>query len=119
MMMYRITTIFCLLLSQVDAFSVVVGSQTTLRSLKSSSATALYSTEAGQKTVPIILNGQNIDLTPALQEYVTKRIGGTLQKLANTGSVRECDVVLSVSKNPKVCRLFLFVSLVFGFICSI
>jgi len=53
--------------------------------------------------VPIVLNGQNIELTPALVEHVNKRIGATLSKLANNGAVRECDVVLSVNKNPKVC----------------
>jgi Sigma 54 modulation protein / S30EA ribosomal protein len=67
----------------------------------------LYSTAAedqsATKTFPIILNGQNIELTPALEEYVNKRIGGILKKLATSNSVRECDVVLSVNKNPKVC----------------
>jgi len=52
--------------------------------------------------LPIILNGQNIELTPALVDHVNKRIGSTLSKLANNGAVRECDVVLSVNKNPKV-----------------
>jgi ribosome-associated translation inhibitor RaiA len=66
----------------------------------------LHSTAEDQSsttTVPIILNGQHIDLTPALVEYVNKRIGGILKKLASSGSVRECDVVLSVNRNPKVC----------------
>lgn len=54
--------------------------------------------------VPIILKGQNIELTAALVEHVNKRIGGTLGKLASGGAVTECDVVLSVSKNPRVCN---------------
>ena len=57
--------------------------------------------------LPIILNGQNIELTPALVDHVNKRIGSTLSKLANNGAVRECDVVLSVNKNPKVRRVSL------------
>jgi len=52
--------------------------------------------------VPIVLSGKNIDLTPALVEYVNKRIGGNLNKLASTGNIRECEVHLSVSKNKKV-----------------
>jgi hypothetical protein len=37
-------------------------------------------------------------------EYVNKRIGGVVQKLsADSGIVKECNVILSVSKNPKVC----------------
>lgn len=64
--------------------------------------TTLFSTEADQETVPIILNGQNIELTPALEDYVNKRVGGIINKLGKSGSVKECDVVLSVNKNPKV-----------------
>jgi hypothetical protein len=52
--------------------------------------------------VPIIIDGRNIEVTPALEDYVNKRIGGTLSKLSSNGAVRECDVILSVSKNPKV-----------------
>lgn len=51
---------------------------------------------------PILLSGVNLDLTPALEAYVDKRIGNILSKLAKNGAVRECDVVLSVNKNPKV-----------------
>lgn len=51
---------------------------------------------------PIIVNGQNIDLTPALIDHVNKKIGAPLKKLATHGAVTECDVILSVNKNPKV-----------------
>lgn len=51
---------------------------------------------------PIIVNGQNIDLTPALVDHVNKKIGAPLKKLASHGAVTECDVILSVNKNPKV-----------------
>jgi Sigma 54 modulation protein / S30EA ribosomal protein len=60
------------------------------------------SLRATPETVPIIINGQNIALTPALVDYIHKRIGTTLAKLST--AVRECDVVLSVHKNPKVRR---------------
>lgn len=52
--------------------------------------------------VPVVVKGQNIELTPPIVDYVNKRIGGTLSKLSSNGAVRECDVILSVSKNPKV-----------------
>ena len=59
--------------------------------------------------ITIVLNGRNIDLTPALSDYVDKKIGGPLRKLSKGGVVRECDVHLSVNKNPKVswCLLLL------------
>jgi len=53
------------------------------------------------KEINLILNGNNIELTPALSEYVEKRIGSPLRKLGG-GIVREVDVHLSVYKNPKV-----------------
>jgi hypothetical protein len=52
--------------------------------------------------VSLVITGNNIDLTPALQDYVEKRIGTILNKLGSGGIVRECDVHLSVCKNPKV-----------------
>ena len=55
-----------------------------------------------EQDVNLVVNGNNIDLTPALQDYVEKRIGGLLRKLGGGGIVRECDVHLSVYKNPKV-----------------
>jgi putative sigma-54 modulation protein len=49
----------------------------------------------------LVVTGTNIELTSALQEYVEKRIGGLLDKIGR-GIVRECDVHLSVNKNPSV-----------------
>jgi Sigma 54 modulation protein / S30EA ribosomal protein len=130
-MMIRTTTtsiavlLLCFTASYIDAFTTLTNhvqrslvsskndivQPTTLTTTKSDkSNTILYSTAAEDqsvtKTIPIILNGQNIELTPALEEYVNKRIGGILKKLSSSNSVRECDVVLSVNKNPKVCMCF-------------
>lgn len=55
--------------------------------------------------ITLVVEGKNIEVTDALSEYVDKRIGNTLEKLSGDGSVRECDVILSVSKNPKVRRM--------------
>lgn len=52
--------------------------------------------------INLILNGNNLELTPALNDYVEKRIGSPLRKLGGGGIVREVDVHLSVYKNPKV-----------------
>jgi ribosome-associated translation inhibitor RaiA len=53
----------------------------------------------------LVITGNNIDLTDSLESYVEKRIGGLLEKLGN-GVVQECDVHLSVCRNPKVSKLF-------------
>ena len=70
------------------------------------SASALSMSSETTNDVNLVLNGKNIELTPALSDYVDKRIGGPLRKLASGGVVRECDVHLSVNKNPKVCFVF-------------
>jgi hypothetical protein len=53
---------------------------------------------------PIAISGINVHITPALDEYVHKRIGKVLSKFSGS-IITECDVVLSVSKNPKVRRI--------------
>ena len=57
---------------------------------------------SAEADVGMTITGNNIDLTPALQEYVEKRIGRPLNKLGGDGIVRDCEVHLSVYKNPKV-----------------
>jgi len=64
--------------------------------------TALAVSAADSDTIPLVVSGTNIELTDALVDYVNKRIGGNLNKLSSNGAIRECDVHLSVNKNPKV-----------------
>ena len=69
--------------------------------------TPLFSTteeDAAVTGVPLVVEARNIELTDALMAHVQKRIGGPLKKLSGNGQVTECDVILSVSKNPKVRR---------------
>ena len=63
---------------------------------------ALQMSSEIDSNVALVVTGNNIDVTTSLQEYVEKRIGGPLKKLGGDGIVRECDVHLSVYKNPKV-----------------
>lgn len=62
----------------------------------------MSSTETTETNVPIIINGKNIELTPALTDYINKKMSANLNKLANNGAIRECDVQMFVNKNPKV-----------------
>lgn len=71
-------------------------------STSSPSTTAIFMSESVDTTTNLVLTGNNIDLTPALEEYAQKRIGGLLDKLGSGGLVRECELHLSVSKNPSV-----------------
>ncbi len=52
--------------------------------------------------VPITITGDNVDLTPALSDYVNLKVDRTLGKLSSVSGVSHCDVYLTVNKNPKV-----------------
>lgn len=52
--------------------------------------------------VPITISGDNIDLTPALSDYVNEKVERTLGKLSAVAATTHCDVFLTVNKNPKV-----------------
>jgi len=53
-------------------------------------------------TAPIIVTGNNVEVTEALQDYVNKKMERTLGKFSSRGAVIECDVNLVVNKNKKV-----------------
>lgn len=57
----------------------------------------MSSTEA----VSYVITGNNIDVTPALNEYVSTKLDKIVGKIS-TSAINECDVHLTVNKNPKV-----------------
>lgn len=63
-----------------------------------STSTALQSSVE----VPVTIAGDNIDLTPAISDYVNEKVERTLGKLSSVAAVSHCDVYLTVNKNPKV-----------------
>lgn len=102
MMMMRISALLLL--------SPLLASAFCPHSLPQHRSTALQVAAEPDTDINLILNGNNIELTPALNSYVEKRIGTPLRKLGGGGVVRDVDVHLSVYKNPKVCDLFAGVS---------
>ena len=57
------------------------------------------------ESVNYVVTGNNIEMTPSLNEYVNKKLDKVIGKLSASGAVQECDVHLSVNKNPKVSTL--------------
>lgn len=55
-----------------------------------------------ESEVPITVTGKNIDLTEALEDYVSKKLDNIFGKLRSNGSIQDCEVHMSVNKNPKV-----------------
>jgi putative sigma-54 modulation protein len=54
--------------------------------------------DSGRK--PVLITGNNIDVTPSLMDYTNKKIGKVVDKLG--GIVTKVDAHLSVIKNPRV-----------------
>jgi len=52
--------------------------------------------------VPITISGDNINLTPAISDYVNEKVERTLGKLSSVAAVQSAGVHLTVNKNPKV-----------------
>jgi len=50
--------------------------------------------------IPITVSGNNIELTNALKEYATEKLGSTLSKVGRR--VTKCEVHLTVDKNPTI-----------------
>jgi hypothetical protein len=50
---------------------------------------------------PIIVNGQNIELTDALIQITSSLASVGLWRLASGGAVNECDNILSVGQEPR------------------
>jgi len=48
------------------------------------------------------ITGNNLELTPALNDYVTTKLDKVVGKLSNTGLIEGCSVHLTVNKNPSV-----------------
>uniref|UniRef100_A0A7S1FRB2 Sigma 54 modulation/S30EA ribosomal protein C-terminal domain-containing protein n=1 Tax=Corethron hystrix TaxID=216773 RepID=A0A7S1FRB2_9STRA len=53
-------------------------------------------------TVPIVITGNNVEVTPSLMEYVNSKLDNVIGKLSSGGVMQSCDVHLNVNRNPKV-----------------
>jgi len=49
-----------------------------------------------------VITGNNLELTPALSDYVNTKLDKVIGKLSNSGLIEGCSVHLTVNKNPKV-----------------
>jgi len=96
--MLRSRTAMLLLLAPLSAFAFLPNQPAS----RNPSTTSVFMADSVETGTNLVLTGNNIELTTALEEYTQKRIGGLLEKLGGGGLVRECEVHLSVSKNPKV-----------------
>ena len=101
----------------VSAFLLLAGASafTSPMAFHAHSALSMVSSSSTDR-VPITITGNNIDVTEALAEYINKKLERPFGKLRSNGLIRDCDVHLSVNRNPRVRMLvvsedfFLFIS---------
>jgi Sigma 54 modulation protein / S30EA ribosomal protein len=84
----------------VTAFLLLTGVSAFTSPLAFRTGTALSMSTVSN--VPIIITGNNIVVTEALTEYINKKLERPFGKLRSNGTIKDCEVHLSVSKNPKV-----------------
>eukprot|EP00551_Chaetoceros_affinis_P000398 CAMPEP_0203638982 /NCGR_PEP_ID=MMETSP0088-20131115/4840_1 /ASSEMBLY_ACC=CAM_ASM_001087 /TAXON_ID=426623 /ORGANISM="Chaetoceros affinis, Strain CCMP159" /LENGTH=247 /DNA_ID=CAMNT_0050493735 /DNA_START=70 /DNA_END=813 /DNA_ORIENTATION=+ len=97
-MRFSIFLLSSCLLSYSSAFAPLVATTSSHNSVLSSpSALHMSSTES----VSYVITGNNIEVTDALNEYVESKLDKIVGKIS-TSSISECDVHLTVNKNPKV-----------------
>ncbi|KAL9181315.1 hypothetical protein ACHAXT_010120 [Thalassiosira profunda] len=88
--------------SLICLLSTIAGSSAFAPVPSTSARTATGLHMSSPVKVPITISGDNIDLTPAISEYVNAKVDRTLGKLSSVSAVSHCDVYLHVNKNPKV-----------------
>jgi hypothetical protein len=68
------------------------------------SSTRLTMSTTVEEGIPIVVTGNNIELTEALQDYVKQKLDRPLEKIATSELAKgvSCEVYLVVNKNPKV-----------------
>jgi putative sigma-54 modulation protein len=71
------------------------------RPLSSISKMASPPLQMSTESVSYVITGNNIDVTPALHDYVDTKLDKIVGKISSN-AISECDVHLSVNKNPKV-----------------
>lgn len=82
--------------------ALMMSSRSSSSSKKGKKKLFMGSTPSESATVPVIITGNNIHITEALRSQVDRKMDRVLGKLAEGGAVQDCDVHLSVNKNPKV-----------------
>lgn len=101
MMRYSFALLLISATTYISAFTPPTFATTKMNVVHPSTSRQWMSAETEESTVPIVVTGNNIEVTPALMDYVNKKMEGVIGKLASSDAVG-CDVHLSVNKNPKV-----------------
>jgi len=88
-------------LSLLLSASLLASSSAFAPSANNQRASVMAPLHMSTESVSYVITGNNIDVTPALNEYVTSKLDKIVGKIS-TSAISECDVHLTVNKNPKV-----------------
>lgn len=87
--------------SMLITASILSGAAAFAPQISSNHRMAVTSLAMSTENISYVITGNNIDVTPSLNEYVNKKLDKIVGKLS-ADAIQECDVHLSVNKNPKV-----------------
>jgi len=87
--------------SMLITASILSGAAAFAPQISSNHRMAATSLAMSTENISYVITGNNIDVTPSLNEYVNKKLDKIVGKLS-ADAIQECDVHLSVNKNPKV-----------------
>lgn len=98
-MRFTLVLLFSCLAPFTSAFAPLAAS--THRALSTSSSPCAPLHMSSTESVSYVITGNNIEVTPALNDYVTAKLDKIVGKIS-TSAISECDVHMTVNKNPKV-----------------
>lgn len=88
-------------LSLLVSASIITASSAFAPQHTSSRSSLMTPLHMSTESVSYVITGNNIDVTPSLNEYVSTKLDKIVGKIS-TSAISECDVHLTVNKNPKV-----------------
>lgn len=89
-------------LATTSAFTPLATRPTTIKNIASSFSSSTPSAlQMSTESVEYVITGNNIDVTQALNDYVSAKLDKIVGKISSN-AINECDVHLTVNKNPKV-----------------
>lgn len=89
-------------LATTSAFTPLATRPTTIKKFASSFSSSTPSAlQMSTESVEYVITGNNIDVTQALNDYVSAKLDKIVGKISSN-AISECDVHLTVNKNPKV-----------------
>ena len=89
------------MITSVSTFAPLTHTRNPLSSISKMTVSSQKPLHMSTESVSYVITGNNIDVTPSLNNYVSTKLDKIVGKISSN-AISECDVHLTVNKNPKV-----------------